>query len=181
MKKTINLFVDMDGTVAKFYYKKNYLEKMYEQGYFENLPLYAMAKHIDALAKKDSCINVYILSACINSPYCEQEKVTWLLKNMPNIEPKNFIFTKVGESKLVKAISCISDEDANNINILLDDYTKNLEDWEENEGEVNSVGIKFLNGMNDTTKNWKGYKVKTFKQLMEILQELAIYGVDYTF
>lgn len=38
MKKTINLFCDMDGTLAKFYYKKNYLEKMYEQGYFENLP-----------------------------------------------------------------------------------------------------------------------------------------------
>lgn len=173
MKKTINLFVDMDGTVAKFYYKKNCLEKMYEQGYFANLPFYAMAKHINDFANKDTCVNVYILSACVNSPYCEQEKTEWLLKNMPNINPKNFIFTKVGESKAQK-IALSVDNIENYINILLDDYTKNLEDWccKSN----NMVGIKFLNGINDTTKSWQGYKVKTFNQLVEILQELAMYG-----
>lgn len=180
MKKTINLFVDMDGTMAKFYYKKDYLEKMYEQGYFENLPLYAIAKKIDAFAKVDTCVNVYILSACVNSPYCEQEKVAWLLKNMPNINPKNFIFTKVGESKKQK-VALTVDNMQDYVNILLDDYTLNLEQWEDNDTNINMVGIKFLNGMNDTTKNWKGYKVKTFNQLMEIVQELAIYGIDYTF
>jgi len=181
MKKTINLFVDMDGTVAKFYYKKDYLERMYEQGYFENLPLYAMAKHIDAFAKKDTCVNVYILSACVNSPYCEQEKVAWLLKNMPNINPKNFIFTKVGESKKQK-VALTVDNMQDYINILLDDYTLNLEQWEYNENaNINMVGIKFLNGLNDTTKTWQGQKVKTFKQLEQIIQKLAMYGVDYTF
>ena len=173
MKKTINLFVDMDGTVAKFYYKKNYLEKMYEQGYFRNLPIYAMAKHIDEFAKKDTCVNVYILSACVNSPYCEEEKVAWLLENMPNINPKNFIFTKVGESKVQKIINNIEIDNVNCLNILLDDYTLNLEQWET---DNNYIGIKFLNGMNDTTKTWKGGKVKTFKQLEEIIQKLAMYG-----
>ena len=165
MKKTVNLFVDMDGTIAKFYHNKKCLEKMYEENYFAKLPPYAIAKQINDFAKKDTCVEVYILSACVNSPYCESEKVAWLMKNMPNIKPQNYLFTKVGESKLVKAISCIGDENANNINVLLDDYTKNLEDWEENEGEVISIGIKFLNGMNDTTKTWQGAKVKTFKQL----------------
>lgn len=174
MKKTINLFVDMDGTIAKFYYKKNYLEKMYEQGYFENLPLYAIAKHIDDFAKKDTCVNVYILSACVNSKYCEQEKTEWLLKNMPNINPKNFLFTKVGECKAQK-IALSVDNIENYINILLDDYTINLEQWE-SKGN-NMVGVKFLNGMNDTTKSWQGAKVKTFKQLEEIIQKLAMYGI----
>ena len=174
MKKTINLFVDMDGTLAKFYYKKDYLEKMYEKGYFENLPLYAMANKIDAFAQLDSCVNVYILSACINSPYCEQEKVAWLLKNMPNISPKNFLFTKVGESKAQK-IALSVDNIENYINILLDDYTLNLELWENNDHK-NMIGIKFLNGMNDTTKSWQGYKIKTFKQLEKIIQKLAMYG-----
>ena len=178
MKKTINLFCDMDGTLAKFYYKKNCLEKMYEQGYFENLPLYAIAKHIDAFASKDTCVNVYILSACINSPYCEQEKVAWLLKNMPNINPKNFIFTKVGESKIAKAKAMVEDFNEN-INILLDDYTENLETWKEESPLC--MGIKFLNGINDTTKTWQGERVKTFKQLEEIIQKLAMYGNDYTF
>lgn len=175
MKKTINLFVDMDGTLAKFYYKKNYLEKMYEKGYFENLPLYAMANKIDAFAQLDSCVNVYILSACINSPYCEQEKVAWLLKNMPNINPKNFLFTKVGESKVQKIINDINIDNVNCLNILLDDYTLNLELWENNDHK-NMIGIKFLNGMNDTTKSWQGYKIKTFKQLEKIIQKLAMYG-----
>ena len=173
MKKTINLFVDMDGTVAKFYYKKDCLEKMYEQGYFENLPLYAIAKKIDAFAKLDTCVNVYILSACVNSPYCEQEKTEWLLKNMPNINPKNFIFTKVGESKAQK-IALTVDNIENYINILLDDYTLNLENWISKDN--NMVGVKFLNGMNDTTKSWKGLKIKTFGQLEEIIRTLAMYG-----
>ena len=174
MKKTINLFVDMDGTLAKFYYKKNCLEKMYEQGYFENLPLYAMAKHIDEFAKKDTCVNVYILSACINSPYCEQEKVAWLLKNMPNLNPKNFIFTKVGESKKQKVALTI-DNMQEYVNILLDDYTKNLVEW--SNGGENMIGIKFLNGINDTTKTWQGAKVKGFSKLEEIIQKLAMYGI----
>ena len=174
MKKTINLFVDMDGTIAKFYYKKNYLEKMYEQGYFETLPLYAIAKQIDEFAKKDTCVNVYILSACIQSSYCEKEKVAWLLKHMPNINPKHFIFTKVGESKAQK-IALSVDNIENYINILLDDYTINLEQWE-SKGD-NMVGVKFLNGINDTTKSWQGAKIKTFKQLEEIIQKLAMYGI----
>ena len=173
MKKTINLFCDMDGTLAKFYYKKNCLEKMYEQGYFENLPLYAMAKHIDAFASKDTCVNVYILSACINSKYCESEKMAWLLKNMPNISPTHFIFTKVGESKVLKAKTIVEDFDEC-INILLDDYTLNLEQWQAQ--SILCMGVKFINGINDTTKSWQGAKVKTFKQLEEIIQKLAMYG-----
>jgi 5'(3')-deoxyribonucleotidase len=173
MKKTINLFCDMDGTLAKFYYKKNCLEKMYEQGYFENLPLYSMAKHINELAKQDTCVNVYILSACINSPYCEQEKVAWLLKNMPNLNPHNFIFTKVGESKVVKVSKTIPNFQED-INILLDDYTANLNDWQQCE---NCIGIKFLNGINDTTKSWEGKRAKTYLQLMEYIHNFAVFGI----
>ena len=174
MKKTINLFCDMDGTLAKFYYKKNCLEKMYEQGYFENLPLYAIAKHINDFASKDTCVNVYILSACVNSKYCESEKVAWLLRNMPNIAPTNFIFTRVGESK-VKIAQGLVENFNESTNILLDDYTLNLDIWEKTD---NCIGVKFLNGINDTTKTWQGAKVKTFKQLEEIIQQLAMYGIN---
>jgi 5'(3')-deoxyribonucleotidase len=173
MQKTINLFVDMDGTIAKFYYKKNCLEKMYEQGYFAKLPFYSMATKLNDFAEKDTCVNIYILSACVDSPYCEEEKTEWLLKNMPNINPKNFIFTKVGESKLVKVGKTIENY-GQCINILLDDYTESLKDWQQCE---NCIGIKFLNGMNDTTKNWQGLKIKTFGQLEEIIRTLAMYGI----
>ena len=175
MKKTINLFVDMDGTIAKFYYKKNCLEKMYEQGYFAKLPFYSMAMRLNDFAKKDTCVNVYILSACIDSPYCEQEKVEWLLKYMSNICPTHFIFTKVGESKVLKAKSVVENFNES-INILLDDYTYNLEIWQEHSPLC--MGIKFLNGINDTTKAWQGERVKTFGQLETILQKLAMYGKE---
>ena len=175
MQKTINLFVDMDGTIAKFYYKKNCLEKMYEQGYFANLPLYAMAKQINNFASKDTCVNVYILSACIKSDYCEQEKVEWLLKNMPNINPTNFIFTQVGESKVLKAKSKVENF-GESINILLDDYTLNLKLWQAHNPLC--MGVKFLNGMNDTTKSWQGERVKTFGQLETLMQKLAMYGKE---
>ena len=175
MQKTINLFVDMDGTIAKFYYKKNCLEKMYEQGYFENLPLYAIAKHINNFAEKDTCVNIYILSACIDSPYCEQEKTQWLLKNMPNISPTNFIFTKADDNKALKAKGKVENF-GECINILLDDYTLNLELWQAHSPLC--MGIKFINGMNDTTKLWQGERVKTFSQLETILQKLAMYGKE---
>ena len=174
MKKIINLFVDMDGTIAKFYHKKNYLEKMYEKGYFENLPEYAMAKHINRLAEEYTSVNVYILSACIESEYCEQEKVAWLLEHMPNINPNNFIFTRVGEIKVDKAVEKLDNGCCGMINILLDDYTKNLEEWQVAD---NFIGIKFINGINDTTKTWQGAKVKTFKQLMAQLRDYAVYGI----
>ena len=175
MKKTINLFVDMDGTIAKFYYKKNCLEKMYEEGYFANLPPYAIANKLNAFASKDTCVRVYILSACVESKYCESEKIEWLLKYMPNIEPTQYIFTKIGESKVDKAKAIVEDF-SECVNILLDDYTKNLEQWQAK--DMLCMGVKFINGINDTTKTWQGERVSNFYQLEKLLQQLAMYGKE---
>lgn len=164
----INLFVDMDGTVAKFYYKKNYLEKMYEQGYFKNLPKYAIAKQIDLLASQNNDIEVYILSACIKSPHCKGEKIAWLQKYMPNIDDNHIILCEVGENKLVKAKNLLKENFTNATNILLDDYTQNLIKWEV---ESNTKAIKFVNGINCKGGKWQGVKVKTYKQLCEELNK----------
>jgi 5'(3')-deoxyribonucleotidase len=146
---------------------------MYEQGYFAKLPFYSMAMRLNEFASNDTCVKVYILSACVDSEYCEPEKIESLLKYMPNIEPTNFIFTKVGESKVLKARTMVENFDEC-INILLDDYTLNLEQWQAQ--SMLCMGVKFINGINDTTKTWQGAKVKTFKQLEEIIQKLAMYG-----
>lgn len=172
MNKTINLYVDMDGTLAKFYYKKNCLEKMYEKGYFETLPAYAIASKVDELAKQDTCVNVYILSACVDTPYCEQEKMAWLFNNMPNIPKENFIFTKVGQDKVKVAKEKVANF-GQYVNVLLDDYTPNLEQWQ---NENNCVALKFINGFNDTTKTWQGKKIQNFAQLLATLEQLAMYG-----
>ena len=163
--KKINLYVDMDGTVAKFYHDKKCLEKMFEPNYFRTLPPYAIAKEIDCLAKISACIEVFILSACVDSPYCKSEKLYWLAEHMPNIKPENIILIDVNQSK----IDCIKDRfDGNAYNILLDDYTKNLQEWLLY-GDDTCGAIKFINGINDKSKKWNGKRVRTFKQLQKIL------------
>ena len=91
---------------------------------------------------------------------------------MPNINPKNFIFTKVGEGKLEKAVSQIKDF-YEYTNILLDDYSTNLIQWASNE---KCIGIKFINGFNNKSNKWQGYKIKTFSTLVDILTKIALYG-----
>ena len=170
MKKTINLFVDMDGTVANFYHDKQYLERMFEKGYFANLPAYAIAKEIDEFAKQDTCVQVIILSACVESDYCKQEKIAWLKKYMPNV--KQVLLTEVGQNKVEQAKQQIENF-GNYTNILLDDYTHNLKEWVAEKG---CYGVKYLNGLNGKNKTWQGAKVKNFNGLLDIIHKIAIYG-----
>ena len=46
------IFVDMDGTLAKFYYHKKCLEKMYEREYFLRLKPYKIVDYIRKLVRK---------------------------------------------------------------------------------------------------------------------------------
>ena len=170
----INLFIDMDGTVAKFYQKKNYLEKMYEKNFFKNLKPYRITKDLNELAKKDCAIKVYILSACVKTDFCEEEKLAWLKKYMPNVNEENIIFTKVGENKLEKAVAKLGEEIAkDDINILLDDYTENLLAWNLT---PHFVGIKFINEINGKSKRWQGRRIKNYKQLFDTIANLLIYN-----
>ena len=176
MQKTINLFVDMDGTLTQMPTKNTSLENIYEQDYFANLKPYALAKAINDFASKDSCVNIYILSACVDSKYCESEKVAWLFENMPNIDPNHYIFTKIGESKVSKAKEIVEDF-GENINILQDDYVKNLEKWQEH--SLLCMGVKFINGLNNGDKSWKGKKIRKFSQLEDYIKMMSMYGTEY--
>lgn len=167
--KTIRLYVDMDGTIAKFYHHKQYLEKMYEQGYFANLKPYAILNTIKQLASKSN-IEVFILSACVFSPYCEDEKLAWLDKYLPEIDDDHRILVNVGENK-----ADYIDYDVDTINVLLDDYSRNLYEW--NEYDFNNIGIKFVNGINDKTNKDYSLKVRNGKQLENLLGNFALYGI----
>ena len=49
----MRIFVDMDGTIARFYEADDCLEKMYEIGFFANLRPYAkMIKTLEKLNEK---------------------------------------------------------------------------------------------------------------------------------
>lgn len=165
----VNLFLDMDGTLAKFYANPNYMEKMFEPNYFATLKPYAIVDTIKEIIKEMPIVKVMVLSACVDTEYCEEEKQIWLDHYLPEIPQENRAFCKVGEDKTDLARLLVGKDD---INILLDDYSVNLEQWK----AQGWVAIKFVNGMND--KKGKDYplKVKSGKQLKELLTKIILNG-----
>ncbi len=158
MKKI--LYIDMDDTIAIFQ-KKNCLELMYERGYFENLKPRKLAKTINELAKK---YKIIVLSACVNTPYCKKEKINWIGKNIPNVN--SYILCNVGENKakVLKDKGYKIDKNA----ILIDDYSKNIFQWEENGG----TAIKFINNFNNKRGLEYKYSFRNSNKLIKILESL---------
>lgn len=140
------IFIDMDGTLAKW---KNVLnaDELYEQGYYLNLePNLKLIEEIKSLIWKGE--DIYILSSFLDgSKYALDEKNKWLDKYLPELDSERRIFVKYGDNKSDYIKSGISNSD-----YLLDDYTKNLIDWK----IAGGTGIKYLNGINHTKGTWKG-------------------------
>lgn len=167
------LFVDMDGTLAEWrkisfdgfcseeFSTMSMQEKLnkvlYSPGYFSSLKEYDhVVRAIDSLIDKSngSSIEVYVLSCCLPdkdgvSP--RQQKNEWLDKHLPGIDQAHRIFVPDGESKTKYVPGGIKAGD-----FLLDDYTKNLVEWE---SSGKGVGIKLLNEVNSTNGKWHGSKI----------------------
>ena len=98
------LFVDMDGTLARFHDEVQYLERMFEKGFFLNLkPFEDAVKAVNRLAESaGEDDEVFILSATIDGepPYCLDEKNQWLDRYCPNIDSEHRIFTHAGVPKM---------------------------------------------------------------------------------
>ena len=155
MKK---IFLDLDGTLARFNVR-NALERFAtEKGFFANLKAYKNIEDINELAKGG---NVYIISA---SPNCQadKDKMEWINKYLFNVPTANIVICRVGENKaeIIKSkLNIIIDKTT----VLLDDYTKNLVEWE----SAGGVGIKRLTKVADnSTGKWKGLAIRNLNQLV---------------
>lgn len=149
MENQIRMFVDMDGTLTVFNQEKN-IDVLFEKNYFLNQePMQNMVEAIAKIASANMGIDVYVLTACLNSKYAKAEKNLWLDKYLPMIDQKHRIFCDYGteKSRFIK--------NPKNNDVLLDDYTKNLISW-------HGIGIKVLNGINDTHKSWQGERINSF-------------------
>lgn len=139
MKKRI--FVDMDGTLARFHDEIGYMERMFEKDFFRQLkPFQAAVSAVNQLNKQGDA-EVFILSATIDGepPYCQEEKNAWLDENCPEIDNLHRIFTKVGSDKTLFIPGGIHEND-----ILWDDYNKNLEEWR----AAGGLAVKCHNNIN---------------------------------
>lgn len=142
------LFVDMDGTLTTFKYEA--MEKLEEKGYFKNLePHKNVVYAIKNIIENEKDIDVYILSAVLNTPYAKAEKNEWLDNYLPEIPQDKRIFAQCGVDKreFIEGGVCINDT-------LLDDYTLNLNKWDKT-----GTAIKLDNDINGTNGTWKGPRV----------------------
>lgn len=132
------LFIDMDGTIARFHDEENYLERMYEPGFFESLrPFKEMVQAVKLFIRCNPRTEVYILSSLINSPFCEIEKRRWLSKYLPEVRNICLVPEGVDKSDFIGRISALD--------VLLDDYNKNLFSWKRSGGRA----IKLINNINN--------------------------------
>lgn len=169
------LFIDLDGTVARFYdASPNYLEQMYEKGYFRNLqPYEEMTEGIKLFMEQHKDVEVFTLSAKVNGepPYCEAEKQEWLDEYLPEIDREHRLFTEIGHNKAEYIPNGISNTD-----VLYDDYNKNLIDWENSGGVAlkchNNINMKGLGAYGGDKVMWEGQVLKNDIEPQEIANSL---------
>lgn len=151
------LFVDMDGTLARFHDEVQYLERMYEPNFFKNLkPFLGAVETIREIMRVHPNWEVYILSAAISGdpPGCEKQKNAWLDMHLPEIDRAHRLFPPIGTDKSMMIPGGIQGTD-----ILLDDYNKNLEEWR----AAGGISVKFVNNINDRALNgprWDGWRLR---------------------
>ena len=166
------LFVDMDGTLAKFHDEDRYLERMFEKDFFRNLsPFENLTQGLNEFSEAYPEIEIFILSATVQGepPYCQTEKHAWCDKHLPFIDRKHRIFTPVGKNKTEFIPGGIDKND-----FLYDDYNKNLEEWQQAGGHSikckNNINHKGLIG-----SLWQGDIVDNCKTPTDIVGDLAFF------
>jgi 5'(3')-deoxyribonucleotidase len=154
MKK---IFLDLDGTLARFNVRNALNRFQTEKGFFANLKAYKGIENINELAKEG---NVYIISASPNEQ-ADKDKATWIDLFLPNLPKSNICFCRLGKNKakeIKKNLNIIINKEC----ILLDDYTQNLVEWE----NVGGVGIKRLTSVADNKSGkWKGLAIRNLREL----------------
>lgn len=158
MKHTI--YYDLDNTLAIFSIKgkeSDSLEQMFNKGFFRNLPIMENVMETLSALMFDGH-DVHLLSACINSPYCKSDKLEWIENYLPFIPKENIHLISVGTNKA---------EHIGNIknSILIDDFHKNLKEWE----QAGGIAIK------KRYSNKKGYKhiIKNHLEIFDILERIG--------
>ena len=165
----IKLFLDLDGTLAKFNSKRNALQRFdNEKGFFASLKPYKYIEEINKIATSGN-IEVYIISATPNEQ-ADLDKMIWIKTYLKDIKQENICFCRLNENKakvINNKLNIIIDKEC----VLLDDYTKNLIEWK----NLNGIGIKRLTSKADNSRKiWKDYSIRNLIQLTKTLDKIAI-------
>ena len=122
----MKLIFDMDNTLADFD-NAGWLDNMYNEGFLRNLQPYAnVTDTLATLAKAG--FEMYILSACIDTPHCVQEKQTWIRQYLPFFKESNVILVPYGTNK-AEGFQTLTGNAITQTTVLFDDYKVNLNAW----------------------------------------------------
>lgn len=178
------LFVDMDGTLAEWkpiaipvqiptQKIKDYInDRLYTKDYFKTLRPYENVVNAIRNLIKEGEFEVYILSCVLpeNEKYPNshpaQDKSAWLKKYLPEIDSFHQIFVPDGEPKVYNIPFTLTNQDA-----LIDDYTKNLQAWEQDAKhlyQAKVTGIKLQNIINDTNRTFEGARISILHDAHQI-------------
>jgi 5'(3')-deoxyribonucleotidase len=140
------IYFDLDGVFADFDNEPNALERFaIEKGFFKNLkqlPLLDTVKKL--IDRQELDINkLYILSAS-PTKIADSDKIKWLENNLPQIKKENIILVRSGLDKAKYAKG----------NLLIDDYSNNLIEWE----RCGGFGLKVATPQSKGLK-WKGHRI----------------------
>lgn len=154
MKK---IFLDLDGTLAKFNVRNALKNFETKKGFFARLGAYVGIEYINSLAKNG---NLYIISASPNEQ-ADKDKMEWISRYLNNIPNENITLCRCGENKaeiIENKYSIKIDKDC----FLVDDYTKNLIEWE----NMGGTGIKRITTVADNSRKlWKGLAINKLTNL----------------
>ena len=139
-KKHTVVWMDMDGVLCKW--EDAPVEMSYKEGFF--LEREADEKALALLnALKDSGMDVRILSNAYENGLAAPEKLKWLCSQ--GLSDLQICLVPYGTDKAAFV------KDRRVKNILIDDYTKNLNSWEKN----GFLGLKWYNGFNGRKGSWE--------------------------
>lgn len=143
----IKLYVDMDGTLYRFHDENHdYIKKMWQPGFYRNLqPFKQFVGGLKTFMLRHPDVEVYILSSVLHTKtaFIEDEKHESLHRDLPEISQENVLFVPEGDNKAAFVNKYVGKVDSNCF--LIDDYNKNLREWEAAGGK----SIKFINNVNN--------------------------------
>lgn len=154
--------LDMDDTLAHFNKEKNALQRFSsEKSFFSNLTPSKLLLHLQIaiITKVIDLDNIYIVSASPNEQ-ADKDKAKWLDKYLKALPKENITFTRLGQDKATYFMNKyhLDNKDLSNY-ILIDDYTKNLIQWQNKGGKV----LKYINEYNNTKQTYKQYNIKALQ------------------
>lgn len=156
----MKLFLDLDGTLARFNVRNALKRFDKEKGFFANLKAYKYIEVVNTLALTN---DIYIISTSPNEQ-ADNDKMIWLKKYLPNIKDNNITLCRIGENKGF-IIETKYQMTIDNNCYLLDDYTKNLTEWE----NLGGTGIKRLTSVADNSRKlWQGLEIKSLLELNKL-------------